>query len=929
MYQATFDLVQIAAQYLDAGLSILPIAAGSKRPAEDCLPTTWDETKAQIVPTWRPYQERRAHAGDVVRWLRQQPQLGLGIIGGAISGGLVILDIESVPAAEAWQAAAVQRLGAELVATLPVVATGKGRHIYFRMENAPGNRKLAMAGKSVLAETRGEGGYVLAPPSVHPSGAIYTLLSGDLLHIPQLTADQAQACFDAAKALTPPPPAAPSPPPPPPTPRPQPAPGPSVIAAFNQAYTIEQILTAHGYTPAAAPGRFIRPGGASGSVVVASGRSSHYNPHDALYCEAPAGGIQSHDAFSAWCGLEHAGQTGAAVRAAAIQLGLTPPPPRARPSPAAPPPDDPARPAAGRVLGLGGAPRDGAVDTWPYFISAGGIWMHRTEKDGAPRLPLPMTNWTAEIAAEIAMSDGERVEEAYAIRAHCGNRTRELTMTRAEFESEAAVARIVAALGAKARVNPVAQSRFIVDAIKACSPTPVEHTIYNHMGWVGERYLFANGFVDRTGWQPASSDTASRAHLPAQLERYRLSPPTDASIPDGLVLLDDLLALAPSAVLVPLIGAVLLAPLLRVLESPAPMVHICGPTGTRKTAICCCALSLFGDFARAGQPTDTWTSTSNSVQKRGWHLKDAPMVLDDYKVKNVKERDVTFLLQNYGDNMARGRLDAEANVRSAYPIRGVLISSGEDQPEGEASTLARILTVDIARGAVNLPKLTTLQTQAAYLHALTAAYLQWLAGQDAAAEVNDTHLSVRNAILTKLEQTEHATNPGRVASNVATLYVAWDRFCTFLVAGGHWPADRADAWRTMCKRELVTLAKRQLALTTNERYSQLFLESLRALIASGKVLIQSSNTGTALPGQTPVGYANGDGVYLIAQVAYDEVAKATRLAGRQLGYSLRALSQLLQQDGLLQSTEPPSLVIRRRVNGVPTWCWHLPTGVLD
>jgi hypothetical protein len=314
-------------------------------------------------------------------------------------------------------------------------------------------------------------------------------------------------------------------------------------------------------------------------------------------------------------------------------------------------------------------------------------------------------------------------------------------MTRAEFESEAAVGRIVAALGAKARVNPLAQARFIVDAIKAFSEAPAERTIYNHLGWVGGRYLVNNGYVDQDDWHAASCDTASRAHLPQQLERYRLEPPEGAAVRDGLVLLDDLLELAPSSVMVPLLAAVFLAPLLPTLELAAPMVHVCGPTGSHKTAICCCALSLFGDFARSGQPTDTWTSTANSVQKRGWHVKDAPMVLDDYKAKNVKEKDVTFLLQNYGDNMARGRLDAEANVKSAYPIRGVLISSGEDQPEGEASTLARILTVDMARGAVHRGKLTTIQNQSAYLHTLTIAYLQWLAGRDETATVRELQLT--------------------------------------------------------------------------------------------------------------------------------------------------------------------------------------------
>lgn len=574
----------------------------------------------------------------------------------------------------------------------------------------------------------------------------------------------------------------------------------------------------------------------------------------------------------------------------------------------------------GRVQPLAAGSADG---TEPYFIEAGGLWMRQTDKDGNPKAPMPLTNWTAAITAELSLHDGDTVQEHYALEATCGGRTKQLELARDEFESETAVSQIVAALGARARVNPRAQAKFIIDAIKTLSETYDEHVMYTHSGWVNNRYLSGNGYVDQDGWHPARHASDSRAHLPQKLARYTLTPPADTTIVDGMAVLSDLLELAPNAVMVPLLGAVLLSVISRDLDMAAPMVHIVGTTGAHKTALACCALALFGDFAASGTPTDTWTSTANSVQKLGWHLMHAPMVLDDYKAKNVKDAAVIFLLQNYGDNMARGRLDAESKLKIAYPIRAVLISSGEDQPEGEASTLARILSVHLMHGTVRREKLTQVQAQSHCLHHVTIAYLQWLASRGGAWKAKEIYHQMRTRVIGILDQVEHATNPGRVASNVATLYVAWHSFCQFLVEKGHWSRPAAESWLGICKDVLTTLAEQQLNMTTGERYSEQFLDALRALLASDKVALLASPTGAAPPGTTPIGYRCADGTAMVvAQSAYDEVAKASRSTGRQIGYSLRALSQMLDQDGHLAS-KARGFYVRPRVNGVLCYCWHL------
>jgi hypothetical protein len=82
---------------------------------------------------------------------------------------------------------------------LPIIKTmSGGYHIYYRLPYTPeGNQKLARntAGEAVI-ETRGQGGYVIAPP--HPS---YTVLYNDLNNIPTITKEQHEEMFAAAVAL--------------------------------------------------------------------------------------------------------------------------------------------------------------------------------------------------------------------------------------------------------------------------------------------------------------------------------------------------------------------------------------------------------------------------------------------------------------------------------------------------------------------------------------------------------------------------------------------------------------------------------------------------------------------------------------------------------------------------------------------------------
>ena len=176
-----------ALEYLAAGLSVLPIGR-DKRP----------------VGKWEKYQTERATPEQAAAW--HSP--GVGILGGRISGNLWILDFdleaeEIYPAWRALLAAQYPDLAAALEGA-PVGRTSKGYHVYLRLPEARPNELLAGYYAEVdgrrkvekLIETRGEGGYVVAPPSPHPSGARYTWIR-PLEAIPTLSPELAEQLLEA------------------------------------------------------------------------------------------------------------------------------------------------------------------------------------------------------------------------------------------------------------------------------------------------------------------------------------------------------------------------------------------------------------------------------------------------------------------------------------------------------------------------------------------------------------------------------------------------------------------------------------------------------------------------------------------------------------------------------------------------------------
>lgn len=137
-----------AQKFVDMGFSIIPIIAKDKKP---------------LLDSWRSYQKHMPSKEEIETWLKLYPEANIAVITGEISN-LIVIDVDGQEGLDALK-------DRHLPPTL-TVTTGRGIHYYYRM---PSGKVLGNSvGILPKVDIRGEGGYVVAPGSIHPSGAVYS-----------------------------------------------------------------------------------------------------------------------------------------------------------------------------------------------------------------------------------------------------------------------------------------------------------------------------------------------------------------------------------------------------------------------------------------------------------------------------------------------------------------------------------------------------------------------------------------------------------------------------------------------------------------------------------------------------------------------------------------------------------------------------------
>jgi hypothetical protein len=101
-------------------------------------------------------------------WWQEQPDANIGLPTGAASR-LLLLDLDYRNGSVVEDRADVIRLFGPIPDTCEVITGSGGRHIYFRYDGGKVPKQIAKG-----VELKGDGGYAVAPPSIHPNGTEYS-----------------------------------------------------------------------------------------------------------------------------------------------------------------------------------------------------------------------------------------------------------------------------------------------------------------------------------------------------------------------------------------------------------------------------------------------------------------------------------------------------------------------------------------------------------------------------------------------------------------------------------------------------------------------------------------------------------------------------------------------------------------------------------
>ena len=450
-----------------------------------------------------------------------------------------------------------------------------------------------------------------------------------------------------------------------------------------------------------------------------------------------------------------------------------------------------------------------------------------------------LSNFKAEITTQTTVIDG--LEEKVTLTIAGSSKSGPLKTIEVDAKKFTSMAWVTENWGAKAVIFPEANATAEMrTAIQLMSDNIKDETVYVHTGWTKRDdewiYLHAGGAITKEG-----NDESVTVKLPADLRFYSLPTITiddDAEMKECWFASMELLKLADIRKMAPLLCCTW-----RACIGPSDFaVHATGRSGSFKSEVTSLLQSHYGQGMDARNLPGSWSSTANAIEALAYRAMHALFVIDDFIPTGtswqVKQYQATAdrVVRAQGNQQGRARLtDVSSLQQTMYP-RGLILSSGEDTPEGQ-SLRGRMMIVELSKGDVSTDKLTIAQANRPMYEKAMSSYIQWLArGRDAKLEqFKAMQLEYRDSF----KGAGHTRTPQMAADLLASAQM----WLMFGQAKGFLNQDDADAYFMEIYEALKVTAADQTRFISESDPAETFVATLRSGFMAGRFHLKSIDGG--------------------------------------------------------------------------------------
>lgn len=352
----------------------------------------------------------------------------------------------------------------------------------------------------------------------------------------------------------------------------------------------------------------------------------------------------------------------------------------------------------------------------------------------------------------------------------------------------------------------------------------------------------------------------------------------------------------------------------------APVLFLSGDFGQGKTFVAEVAQRFYGNF-------DASNGSGGSAKAKiaaAHNFRHAMMLIDDFKkaLTDPSGKSISEFIQNAYDRRGRAALQRDGTMRKQSDrVRGLIVVTGEDYPDNEASSISRMILIDSKLQENREHGQLVIDNQHDYCgftpHLIHFVY------NIKPSDIADIWNGYSERFLVPVREEHKANAVGRICENLTLNMTAFRLTMDLMVVKGAIPDTAAAKFCEEHFENLVTIRDKTLDIVSASKASNVFIEGLRELLQNpNKHFIYGLDPAmdSDYKNAQIVGFwkeTRPDIVYINPNIATSEVEKMYRNANRYL-QSQQQICRQLETDGYISRSNCDSGRLTKTISGGPT-----------